>query len=111
MDVDLERPRDGEKDEYPEIVRAQASTKGLPHANRKVWGDEISRDMIGPFLVRRNGPVRQHRGEITGFENTHTIRPHLVVAIAPCLHKEEDRDEDRVDRDREVRIVGRAKDE
>ena len=31
-----------------------------------------------------------------------------VISVSPSLHKQEDRDEDRVDRDRKMRVVGRT---
>lgn len=106
MNVDLERPRDCKQDEDPKIVRPQSTSESFPNADRKVRSQKIGGDMLGPFLIRWDRSMRKHGCKISGLEDADTIRPDFVIPIPPGLHEQEDRNEDRVDRDREMRIIG-----
>ena len=110
-EIDFQIPAQREQDEDPEIVAAQTAANGFPFRDREVWRGEIGGEMLGPRLV--SGPAVRHQQvrEVARLDNSYATRPDLVVTITTRFHQQKDRDEDRVDRDHEVRVVGRAEDE
>ena len=111
MNVNFQRPAQRQQNKYPKIICPQPTPHRFPFADRKMRRQQVGGDMFGPFLVRRYRPVREHRCKITGFQNTHAIGPNLIITVPPGFHKQEDRHEDRIDRDRKMRIVRRAENE
>src|SRR5688500_8185161 len=109
MNVYLQGPRQRKQDKDPEIVCTQPAAYGFPFADREAWADQISRYMLGPFLVRGNGAMRKHRCKITGLEHPYTVCPNLVIPITTRLHKKEYGYENSVYRNSKMRIVRRTK--
>ena len=110
-EIDFQVPAQGEQNKDPEIVPAQTAADCFPLGDREVWRGEIRGQVLGPRFV--SGPAVRHQQvrEVTRFDDAHATGPDLVITITTRFHQQKDRDEDGVDRDHEVWVVGRAEDE
>ncbi len=111
MNINFKRPAQGKQNKNPHIIAPQSPADRFPFADREMRRNQIGGNMFRPFLVRRNRAVRQHRRKISCFQNSDAICPNFVISVTARFHKQKNRDQNRIYRNRKMRIVRRTENE
>src|SRR5215468_4901839 len=74
VQIDFKIPAQRKQGKDPKIVAAEPTPDSLPFSNRKMWGYQVGRQMIGPGLVLGRTVRHEQLGEVTSFQHSHSTR-------------------------------------